>query len=166
MPAYVTGPQAAAASEARADEGHRFQPLARGLLGLVLVLLGLFTLHDFLISLAWAAVFAIATWPLFRRAKHRLPEDRHNLLLPLAFTSAIALIFIVPLVLIGVEAGREAQGVLTWMEHARHAGVPVPSWPAGCRSDSPSSAGGSRTWPAPTTPTRCSRTCARAAASR
>jgi predicted PurR-regulated permease PerM len=49
-------------------------------------------------------------------------------LLPLTFTAAIALIFIVPLVLIGVEAGREAQGVLTWMEQARHTGVPVPSW--------------------------------------
>ncbi len=128
MAAYVTGPQTATVSEHRPDEGQRFQPLARGLLGLALVLLGLFTLHDFLISLAWAAIFAIATWPLFRRAKHRLPADRHNLLLPLIFTSAIALIFIVPLVLIGIEAGREAQGVLTWMEHARHTGVPVPDW--------------------------------------
>lgn len=115
-------------AQAQPDEGLRFQQVARGLLGLVLVLLGLFTLHDFLISLAWAAVFAIATWPLYSRTKRRWPPGRHNLLLPLAFTSAIALIFIVPLVLIGIEAGREAQGVLIWMEQARHAGVPVPSW--------------------------------------
>ncbi len=113
---------------APSDEAPRFQEVARGLLCLALVLLGLFTLHGFLISLAWAAVFAIATWPLFSRAKRRWPPGRHNLVLPLFFTSAIALIFIVPLVLIGVEAGREAQGVLIWMEQARHTGVPVPPW--------------------------------------
>ena len=110
------------------DEGRRFQQVARGLLAFALVLLGLFTLHDFLTSLAWAAIFAIATWPLFWRAKKRWPPGRHNLLLPLAFTSAIALIFIVPLVLIGFEAAREAQGVLVWMEQARHTGVPAPGW--------------------------------------
>ncbi len=104
------------------------QKLARGLLGLALVLLGLFTLHDFLPALAWAAVFAIAVWRLFQRAQRQWPPGRHNLLLPLVFTCAIALIFIAPLALIGVEAGREAQGVLTWMEHARQLGVPVPSW--------------------------------------
>ncbi len=106
----------------------RSQKVARGLLGLALVLLGLFTLHDFLSALAWAVVFAIATWPLFWRAQRRWPPGRHNLLLPLLFTVAIALIFIVPLGLIGLEAAREAQGVLGWMEHARHTGVPVPDW--------------------------------------
>jgi predicted PurR-regulated permease PerM len=118
-----------AASEAgQPNEGRRSQQVARGLLALALVLLGLFTLHDFLTSLAWAAVFAIATWPLYWRAKRRWPPGRHNLLLPLAFTVAIALIFIVPLLLIGLEAASEAQGVLTWMEQARHTGVPAPAW--------------------------------------
>ena len=110
------------------DQGYRFQQVARGLLALGLVLLGLFTLHDFLTSLAWAAVFAIAIWPLFWRAKRRWPPGKHNLLLPLLFTGAVTLIFVVPLVLIGWEAAREAQGVLGWMEHARHTGVPAPSW--------------------------------------
>jgi len=112
------------------EERLRFQQVARGCLAGALVLLGLFTLHDFLTALAWAAVFAIAIWPLFERAKRRLPPGRHNLLLPLLFTAAVALIFVVPLVLIGIEAGREARGVLVWLEHARHTGVPVPSWTA------------------------------------
>jgi predicted PurR-regulated permease PerM len=30
--------------------------------------------------------------------------------------------------LIAFEAAREAQGVLVWVEHARHTGVPVPGW--------------------------------------
>jgi predicted PurR-regulated permease PerM len=118
----------AASETGRPDEGRRFQQVARGLLAFALVLLGLFTLHDFLTSLAWAAVFAIATWPFYRRAKRRWPPGRHNLLLPLAFTVAVALIFIIPLALIGLEAAREAQGVLVWMEQARHTGVPAPAW--------------------------------------
>ena len=131
------------ASERRgSNETRRSQTVARGLLGLALVLLGLFTLHDFLPALAWAAVFAIATWRLFQRARRRWPPGRHNLVLPLVFTSAIALIFIVPLVLIGLEAANEAQGVLVWMEHARQTGVPVPHW----INELPFGADAARTW--------------------
>ncbi len=106
----------------------RFQQFARGALGTVLVLLGLFTLRDFLSALAWAVIFAIATWPLFRRTKRRWPPGRHNLLLPLLFTAMIALVFLVPISMIGLEGAREAQGVFAWIEHARHTGVPVPVW--------------------------------------
>ena len=106
----------------------RFQQLARGALGAFLVLLGLFTLRDFLPALAWAVIFAVATWPLFKRAKRRWPPAKHNLLLPLLFTAMIALVFLVPISLIAVEAAREAQGTFAWIEHARHTGVPVPAW--------------------------------------
>ncbi|WP_419729219.1 AI-2E family transporter [Lichenicola sp.] len=106
----------------------RSQQIARGLLGGFLVLLGIYTLRDFLPALVWAVIFAIATWPLFQRAKKRWPPGRHNLLLPLLFTLMIALVFLIPLSLIAFEAAREAQGVLVWMEHARHTGVPVPDW--------------------------------------
>ncbi|MCQ8241346.1 AI-2E family transporter [Rhizosaccharibacter radicis] len=106
----------------------RFQAIARTMLGVLLVVLGLLTLRDFLPALAWAAVIAIAAWPLFRRAKRRWPPGKHNLLLPLLFTLVIGLVFLVPLVLIGVEAGREARGVIAWIDHARRTGVPVPQW--------------------------------------
>lgn len=106
----------------------RSQQIARGVLGGVLVLLGIFTLHDFLPALVWAVIFAIASWPLYRRATRRWPPGRHNLALPLLFTAGIALVFLVPLSLIAFEAANEAQGVLVWMEHARHTGVPVPAW--------------------------------------
>ena len=115
-------------AESRAVGRTRSQQVARGLLGAFLVLLGLFTLRDFLPALAWAVVFAIATWPLFKRAKRRWPPGRHNLALPLLFTAMIALVFLVPISLIAFEAAREAQGVLVWMAHARHTGVPVPAW--------------------------------------
>ena len=115
-------------SDCRQQRQTRAQQIARGLLGAFLVLLGIYTLRDFLPALAWAVIFAIATWPLFQRAKRRWPPGRHNLLLPLLFTLMIALVFLVPISLIAFEAAREAQGVLGWMEHARHTGVPVPAW--------------------------------------
>ncbi len=115
-------------ADSQAARRIRFQQFARGGLGAFLVLLGLFTLRDFLPALVWAVVFAIATWPLFRRIKRRWPPGRHNLLLPLLFTAMIALVFLVPISLIGLEAAREAQGVFGWIEHARHTGVPVPDW--------------------------------------
>ena len=117
-----------AAPELDRSRQTRSQQVARSVLGGVLVLLGLFTLRDFLPALVWAVIFAIATWPLYGRAKRRWPPGRHNLVLPLLFTAMIALVFLVPISLIAFEAAREAQGVLVWMGHARHAGVPVPSW--------------------------------------
>ncbi len=104
------------------------QQLARAALATIMAILGIFTLRDFLPALAWAVIFAIATWPLFQRAKRRWPPGKHNMLLPLLFTAGIALVFLVPLSLIALEAAREAQGVLAWMEHARRTGVPVPGW--------------------------------------
>ncbi len=120
-------------ADSQAARRTRFQQVARGALGAFLVLLGLFTLRDFLPALVWAVIFAVATWPLFMRAKRRWPpggrtRGGHNLLLPLLFTAMIALVFLVPISLIGLESIREAQGVLAWMEHARHTGVPVPDW--------------------------------------
>jgi len=41
------------------------QRIARMVLATALVLLGLWILHRYLAALAWAAVLAIALWPLF-----------------------------------------------------------------------------------------------------
>ncbi|MBE7212537.1 MAG: AI-2E family transporter [Gluconacetobacter diazotrophicus] len=106
----------------------RSQQVARGVLAGILVLLGFVTLRDFLPSLAWAVIFAIATWPLYQRARRRWPPTGHDLLLPTLFTAVIALVFLVPLILVGLEVAREAQGVLAWVNHARQTGVPVPNW--------------------------------------
>src|SRR3954452_10391778 len=71
--------------------------VARVALALGLVLLGLWTLHGFLPALAWAVILAIATWPLYRRARHRFPAHGHGILLPALFATAIALLFLLPL---------------------------------------------------------------------
>src|SRR3954466_12779911 len=92
--------------------------LARITLALGLVLLGLWTLHGFLPALVWAVILAIATWPLYRRTRHRFPAHGHGILLPALFATAIALLFLLPLGLLAIQAGREAGALLRWVTEA------------------------------------------------
>jgi predicted PurR-regulated permease PerM len=104
------------------------QRIARAALTLTLLLLGLWTLHEFLPALVWAGIFAIALWPLYRRAITRFPPGRHNLLVPSLFTLGITLVFLLPLVLVAVPLGHDARGVFNWIQQARHDGIAPPEF--------------------------------------
>jgi len=99
---------------------------ARALLALFFVLVGLLTLRDFLPALLWGCVFAIVAWPAYVSTRRR--SGWHDTPLAALFTAAIALIFLVPMSLIGIEAAHEAQNVLELISHIRHHGAPVPMW--------------------------------------
>ena len=101
---------------------------ARLILVAVLVALGLWTIHDFLPALAWAAVLSIAFWPLYERASRRWPPGKHNVLLPSLFTVAVAVLFGLPIVVLAVQGAREAQDVLSLYNRATTSGIPVPDW--------------------------------------
>ncbi|MSP02772.1 MAG: AI-2E family transporter [Acetobacteraceae bacterium] len=104
--------------------------IAWAVLAFALLALGLWTLHEFMAALIWAAILAIALWPAYQRAHRAWPwsssPGHHNILLPGLFTLGIALVFVLPIVLAGVQAGREARSVIAWFETARHDGLPVP----------------------------------------
>jgi predicted PurR-regulated permease PerM len=100
--------------------------LAVGALSFALVLLGLYTLQHFLPALAWAGIFAIALWPLYCRAEARFGA-RYSFLLPALFTAAVALIFIVPIGLIGMQLAREAHAATEWVRQAQANGIPEPA---------------------------------------
>ncbi len=106
----------------------RAQHIASLVLALVLAALGLWTLREFLAALVWAAILAVAFWPSYQRARARCPSGGHNILLPALFTLAIALVFVLPIVLAGIQAGREARVVHDWIDSARHDGIPVPDF--------------------------------------
>ncbi len=106
----------------------RFQAAARIALAAALIALGLWTLQRYLPALAWASVLAIALWPLYERTRRRWPPGRHNVLLPAAFTAAVALVFLIPLALVAIQAGHEARAALSWAREAQTTGVPVPGW--------------------------------------
>jgi predicted PurR-regulated permease PerM len=107
----------------------RAQQAARAALALLLGLLGLYTLRAFLPALAWAVILAVATWPLYRRARRRWPARGHDIALPLLFALAVALGFLAPLAVLAVQLGHDARGLLQWW-HAvqRGGGMPVPGW--------------------------------------
>lgn len=109
-----------------ARETDRLQALARAGLAIGLLGLGLYILSDFLRALVWAVVLAIALWPLFERARRRFPPGRHNLLWPALFTGLVALALLLPVVILAVEAVREAHDLLAYAREAERSGIPVP----------------------------------------
>ncbi len=104
------------------------QKRARLILALGLVALGVWIIHSFLASLAWAAVIAIAISPLYARAEARWPRLRGGMILPGAITLLVALVVLIPLALGLSRAVAEAQDIMTWITTARENGIPVPHW--------------------------------------
>jgi predicted PurR-regulated permease PerM len=106
----------------------RRQLVARSALAAALAALGVWILFDFLPALAWAAVLAIALWPLYTRLLRLLPQCSERVLAPLLVTTGIAVVIIAPLVLLGIAIGREGHVVIGLVAEARHYGLAVPSW--------------------------------------
>ncbi len=109
----------------RFEDASTPQRFARGALAAALVLLGLFTLRGFLPALAWAGVFAIALWPAYQRVQSGRGNG-HDVLVPTLFTLAVALVFIVPLALVGLQLGREAHAATEWVHSVQENGIPAP----------------------------------------
>ncbi|MDV2984372.1 UNVERIFIED_CONTAM: AI-2E family transporter [Methylobacteriaceae bacterium AG10] len=106
------------------------QRVMRALLVAGLLALGLYLLSGFLRALIWAVVLAIALWPLFARARRRFPPGRHNILWPAVFTGLVALVLLLPIAVLAVEAGREAHDLLAYAREAERTGIPVPDFVA------------------------------------
>ncbi|PZU10707.1 AI-2E family transporter [Sphingomonas sp.] len=105
----------------------RLHRIAKVVLSIALVVLGLWIGGTFLPALVWAAIIAIAIDPLYRRAEIRWPWAR-NLFLPLVATTLIALLVLVPLAMGAVEAAREAKYLFAWLADAQENGMPEPEW--------------------------------------
>ena len=98
-------------------------------LTIVILALSAWMALEFLTPLAWAAVLAIAEWPLYARAVARFPNRRG--LVALGFTLATALLVILPLSLAAVTLAQESSAALEWLQHVQRAGLPAPSWLGG-----------------------------------
>lgn len=104
----------------------RSQLIARIVLALVLVGLGAWTLDEFMPALVWAGILVIAFWPSYRQARRHWPPGHHNILLPALFTLLIALVFVLPIVVAGMQLGKEVRTIVIWIDDARKNGIPVP----------------------------------------
>lgn len=101
---------------------------ARLILVIALVALGVWTIHDFIPALAWAAVLSIAFWPVYEKASRRFPPGKHNVLLPGLFTLGVGLLFGLPLAVVIFEGVREFHSVLDLYRQATTSGIPVPDF--------------------------------------
>jgi len=106
------------------------QRVSRLVLVAALVLLGLWILHEFLAALAWAAVFAIALWPFYRRLIARLPERGHEGA-ALLVTALIAVVFVAPFIYLAIKLAQEVHVVFDLVTTAQREGIPVPEWVPG-----------------------------------
>ncbi len=94
---------------------------------LLLVIAGIFTLHDFLPALAWTVIFAIALWPLYQRTVRRWPRHKRELL-PGLFVLGVVLIFVLPLILVAVPLANDAHAVTQWVQQVQKSGLPPPQF--------------------------------------
>jgi predicted PurR-regulated permease PerM len=84
----------------------------------------LWILKPFLPAIIWAAMLAIATWPLLRILQSKLWNNRA--LAVAAMTTAILLIFVVPFWFAIATIARHSGEMIDWVEHLAATGLPPP----------------------------------------
>jgi predicted PurR-regulated permease PerM len=92
------------------------------------VFVGLWILHDFLPALAWAVVLSIALWPLYQRLLRLFPAKTGRVVAPLLLTLAVGVVFVAPIVLLGIAIAHETHFLVELVINARHNGLAVPGW--------------------------------------
>jgi predicted PurR-regulated permease PerM len=90
-----------------------------------LLVLGTWVIWDFLPALAWAVVVAIAIWPLLEHSRLR---QWSRTAAAAEATLLIGLVVIVPLIVLGIEVGREAVTTVKWIREAERGGIAAPEW--------------------------------------
>jgi predicted PurR-regulated permease PerM len=110
-----------------ATDPAKLHRIAKVVLTIGLLALGLWIGGTFLPALVWAGIIAIAIDPLYRRAELRWPKAQ-SLWLPLIATTLIALLVLVPLAMGAIEAAREAKYLFAWLADAQENGMPEPAW--------------------------------------
>jgi predicted PurR-regulated permease PerM len=105
-----------------------WQLVARVALATAVVAFGLWILHEFLAALAWAAVLAIALWPVYGYLRRVLPQRDPWAIGPLLATTIVAIVIIAPIVLLGVAVARESHLVIKFFGDLHHQGIPAPEW--------------------------------------
>lgn len=101
------------------------QKIAQTALIVAIAAISVWMLWRFLPALAWAVVLAIATWPLrqmlTRRGMSKTPAAS-------ALTLLLAVVLVLPLIWLGIQAAHESGAVLDWINEVRQNGLGTPPW--------------------------------------
>jgi predicted PurR-regulated permease PerM len=94
------------------------------LFALSIILITCLVIQRFFLPLAWAGVFCIATWPLYRRLALML--SGHAAVAAALMTLAIACILVAPLLVGADQASRQASTLAEWIATANNQGIAAP----------------------------------------
>src|SRR6202034_523231 len=101
------------------------QRIARAALIVAIVLASIWMLWRFLPALAWAGVLAIATWPLRQGLAGR---GIGKTALAAVLTLVLAIVLVLPLIGLGIQAARESGAIMHWVGDIRDNGLGAPQW--------------------------------------
>jgi len=91
------------------DHSAQARASTRRYLTIAVVGFSLWVTQSFLVPLAWASVLAITIWPIYKRAAG---APRHRWLPPLVATLGTAVVLMLPLSALGVEAATDSKYAL------------------------------------------------------
>ncbi|MBV8838642.1 MAG: AI-2E family transporter [Alphaproteobacteria bacterium] len=101
----------------------------RVLIAVALVAAAIWAALDFLPALIWAALLAVALWPLYERTAHAVAHGPSTAT-ALLFTLLIGAVVFLPVALAIYEIAQQSGALGTFITQARDNGVPVPDWVA------------------------------------
>lgn len=95
---------------------------------LVLLLLGAWVLHSFLVPLAWAVLLAISTWPIYQRLL--ISKELHGKVTwgAVILTLLIGAVILAPLGYGVTRLLAEAESLGQFLTDAQKVGIPPPEW--------------------------------------
>src|ERR1700751_4086139 len=105
-----------------------FDLKARWFWAALVVLLSAWIIHSFFLSLAWAAIVAIATWPMYRRFASRMPSGMVSNATPLIFTILVSSLVLGPMVFAFGSVAVQVQGWLHELALGNKTGLAAPAW--------------------------------------
>jgi predicted PurR-regulated permease PerM len=95
-------------------------------LSLVILASAIWLMHGFIPALLWAAVIAIATWPL--RVKVAQKTGLNNIGVATIMTIAIAILLFFPIVYALIHAVSDLGALTNWIRDAQKTGIAAPEW--------------------------------------
>jgi hypothetical protein len=106
----------------------RARTVARVAIAILVVLLAAWVARDFLVALTWAAVIAIAVWPINIRFAISAPGGRSPAVAPLLFTFLTGLVLLVPIALAVHQIAQGSDAFARSLNQLQQSGIPVPAW--------------------------------------
>src|ERR1700726_2333913 len=100
----------------------------RAAIAILVVLLAAWVARDFLVALTWAAVIAIAVWPIYIRFAISVLDGRSPAVAPLLFTLLTGLVLLVPIAWAVHQIAQGSDAFARTLNQLQQSGIPVPAW--------------------------------------